>query len=105
MGERPPGMTLDRRDGTRGYNRENCRWATRVQQNVNRRGKLSVTGYRGVKKHHRRWRADIGHQDAWFFIGSFDTPEEAAWMYDQFALAFWGADAQLNFEYVQTLEQ
>ena len=37
MGERPPGMTLDRVDGTRGYEPGNCRWATARQQVANRR--------------------------------------------------------------------
>src|SRR5258708_21307973 len=32
MGERPQGNTLDRRDGTCGYYKENCRWATKCQQ-------------------------------------------------------------------------
>jgi len=37
MGERPDGMTLDRRDNDLGYYKSNCRWATvKVQQN-NRR--------------------------------------------------------------------
>lgn len=36
MGERPTGMTLDRIDGTRGYYKENCRWATHKQQMNNR---------------------------------------------------------------------
>lgn len=36
MGERPVGMTIDRIDGTKGYYKENCRWATHKQQMNNR---------------------------------------------------------------------
>jgi hypothetical protein len=36
MGVRPVFMTLDRIDGTKGYYKENCRWATHKQQMNNR---------------------------------------------------------------------
>lgn len=32
MGECPPGMTLDRRENSKGYSPDNCFWATRKQQ-------------------------------------------------------------------------
>jgi hypothetical protein len=36
LGERPAGMTLDRINNARGYEPENCRWATYATQTANR---------------------------------------------------------------------
>jgi hypothetical protein len=36
MGECPEGLTLERKDGSRGYEPGNCVWATREQQSQNR---------------------------------------------------------------------
>ena len=35
MGERPPGTSIERVDGTKGYSPDNCKWATQLEQNLN----------------------------------------------------------------------
>lgn len=44
MGERPSVQyTVDRVDGTKGYNPHNCRWATKKEQSVNRKTTVLLT--------------------------------------------------------------
>lgn len=43
MGERPIGLSLDRIDNSRGYFKENCRWANRKMQNRNTRRNRILT--------------------------------------------------------------
>ncbi len=48
MGERPPGKSIDRIDNNKGYSPENCRWATRKEQqrNLNSNKWLVLNGER-----------------------------------------------------------
>lgn len=42
MGERPPGTSIDRIDNSKGYSPDNCRWATRLEQALNRTKTIKV---------------------------------------------------------------
>lgn len=59
MGERPAGMTLDRKDGTKGYSKDNCRWATRTQQQNNLKTNHCVT-FKDVTLTLAQWGAVLG---------------------------------------------
>ncbi len=59
MGERPEGMSLDRIDSTKGYFKENCRWATHKQQQNNLKSNLKVMIY-GVEMSVSEWARVYG---------------------------------------------
>lgn len=60
MGERPKGMTLERKDNNGNYSKDNCKWATPLKQGHNRRTMSNNTsGRKGVvwKKDTQKWLA------------------------------------------------
>jgi len=63
MGERPFGMSLDRIDVNGNYSRENCRWSTQYEQNINRRDTNMLT-YNGITKPRIEWAKEfsINHE-------------------------------------------
>lgn len=57
MGERPEGYSLDRKDNSGPYCRENCRWATYKQQARNTRRSRYITAF-GETKRLVAWEED-----------------------------------------------
>lgn len=81
MGLKPtPFHSIDRIDNNKGYSRENCRWATKTQQVMNRRTpKSNTSSFRGVHwdKVNLKWIASIGNNRKCIHLGRFATIEEA----------------------------
>lgn len=64
MGPRPSaGHSVDRIDNNQGYSPENCRWATRLQQNNNGRRNRRIT-WMGETKTVAEWSKIVGIHDA-----------------------------------------
>lgn len=59
MGERPEGMTLERREGDRDYEPGNCKWATRTEQQCNRRNN-SLIEWNGERLPVAEWSRRTG---------------------------------------------
>lgn len=80
--------------------RSNLRLCTQSQNIGNTRvRKNTKTGFKGVSPQSlgSKFVAKINIDNVQTYLGSFDTPEEAAHVYDRAALEKWGEFAWLNF--------
>jgi hypothetical protein len=59
MGDHPLGMSLDRKDNDGDYCKENCRWATQVEQRSNMRSNVWID-YKGETKTRTQWAHRLG---------------------------------------------
>jgi hypothetical protein len=57
----------------------------------------SASGYKGVSPNGDRWSARIKHLGELRYLGTFDTPEQAARAYDSAARRYRGSNARTNF--------
>lgn len=95
----PEGLTLDHIDGNPSNNRlENLRLATHQQNLMNQKKKIyGKVCYKGVwLNKNKRYVANIHYNGKTKYLGTFDTPEQAAFAYNISAKELFGEYAHLN---------
>ena len=93
MGEKPKGLTLDRRDNEKGYCKGNCRWVSMIVQNRNKRvQERSNTGITGVtlNKQNRKYQSYIRTNGKLIHLGYFTDLEKAKIARKEGELKYWG---------------
>jgi hypothetical protein len=98
MGHPPQGYTLDRIDGTAGYSKNNCRWASRHMQARNRWSNIGKSQYKGVvwEESSGKWIAAISIGEIrQRKIGRFLSEHEAAQAYNEASELIFGKGSDI----------
>lgn len=72
MGNRPSrNHTLDRIDNNKDYTPDNCRWATKKEQSMNRRNRKNKSGTKGVYYTNGSWQVLFRRNGKRIYLGTF----------------------------------
>ncbi|MFC7941648.1 HNH endonuclease [Microbacterium oxydans] len=102
------GELVDHINGVKADNRrENLRLANKSQNAINSKPRGGTSRYRGVSWSSERslFQTYINSSGQRLPIGRFNSEDEAAWMYDQFAIELHGDFARLNLDYLEVEAQ
>lgn len=90
-------VIVDHENGDRwDCQKDNLRVAT-LSQNAANRPTTAERAWKGIYPHGNRWKARIKREGQNVYLGSFQTPQEAAYAYDAAAKRLFGEFAHLNF--------
>lgn len=105
MGKKPSlRHSLDRINNNGIYEQSNCRWATRTEQEFNKRPQGAIKFY-GVtfNKRRKKYLAQIwiNNTNKTKTIGCYNNPIDAALAYDSVIVEYHGENAKFNFPELQ----
>lgn len=84
-----PQHTLERRDNSRGYGPDNCIWATRTEQCLNRRAfGNNTSGVTGVVKNGEVWHARFDYAGTRYSLGYYKSHAAATFRRKEFVALF-----------------
>jgi len=92
------GLEIDRIDNDKGYSPDNCRFATRSENQSNKRAYGKIPYY-GVcfNKRDKKYVASVWVEGKKIYLGLYETAELAARAYDEYVIVN-KLDKQLNFK-------
>ena len=100
LGQPPKGKEVDHINRNPLDNREiNLRFCSKSQNQMNKGlQKNNTSGYKGVhkSKNRKRWKAELKHNGKRLYLGTYNTKEEAAKVYNETAKKYYGEFAWLN---------